>query len=555
MIGSIRKHSKWLWWVVASLTIISFVAWNTSPGTRYGSGRNAGYGVLYGKAITHEQFVAAQREFLIYYWMQAGEFPGKNPKFTQQEMDKQTYIRMMLVRKSEALGVHVSQEAMVAGANDILRSLSRNGPVVPMDEFIKRVLTPAGLDAQDFQRMVHDDLAIQQLVQTLGLSGALVPPQEASQLYDREHQEVSAQAVFFSASNYLSQVAVTPAAVGQFYSNYMAVAYRLPDRVQLNYVEWDLTNFLAAVEKTQTNINSKVESTYLQQGKELVPDAKTPEEAKAKIREMLLRQAAAGIALDKSKAFATELFAMDPVAPENLVTLAKQKDLTVHTTAPFTAAEGPAEFPAPAELVSAAVKLNADSPFGSKPIAGAESVYVFGLARQLPSAVQPLDQIHDQVVRDFQVHEAAFKARTAGTNFYFSTAVQMATGKTFAQAALAAGQAPLALKPFSLSSSAVAETEGLAEPGEIKQAAFTTQPGHVSQFMATAEGGFVLFVQTLLPVNEAEKKDKLPGYLSQIRRAQEGDAFNLWLQTEANRELRDTPIYAEMTGAAKSSAR
>ena len=43
---------------------------------------------------------------------------------------------------------------------------------------------------------------MQQLIQVLGLSGALVTPQEAGQLYDREHQEVSAQAVFFSASNF-----------------------------------------------------------------------------------------------------------------------------------------------------------------------------------------------------------------------------------------------------------------------------------------------------------------------------------------------------------------
>ncbi len=125
--------------------------------------------------------------------------------------------------------------------------IGRNGQAVPMSQFLERVLQPEGLDAADFQRFVRDDLTIQQLIQALGLSGALVPPQEAGQLYDREHQEVSAQAVFFSATNYLAQVTVTPAAVAQFYTNNMAV-YREPDRVQVNYVAYDLTNYFAAAE-------------------------------------------------------------------------------------------------------------------------------------------------------------------------------------------------------------------------------------------------------------------------------------------------------------------
>jgi len=51
----------------------------------------------------------------------------------------------------------------------------------------------------------------------MGMSGVLIPPQEVSQRYDREHQEVSAQGVFFSATNFSPQITATPAIVGQFY--------------------------------------------------------------------------------------------------------------------------------------------------------------------------------------------------------------------------------------------------------------------------------------------------------------------------------------------------
>lgn len=521
---------------------------------RNGGARNGGNGTLYGKPVTDEAFAAAQREFYIYYWLHSGEFPDRSPNFNRKDAERETYVRLMLTEKAKSLGIHVSEEALVAGAQELLRSLGRNGQAVPMSQFLDRVLKPEGLDVPDFQRFVLDDLTIQQLVQTLGLNGALVPPQEAGQLYDREHQEVSAQAVFFSATNYFSQVAVTPAAVAQFYTNNMAV-YREPDRVSLNYVEYDLTNFLAAAEQKvgKTNITAQADAYYAQHGQESVPEAKTPEEAKTKIREMILRQNAGLAAAEQAKQFVTELFAMDPVTPENLVTLARKKGLAVHATAPFSATDGPEEFPAPAELTKTAFKLNADSPF-SKPIAGAEAVYVIGLARQLPSAIQSLEQIHARVVQDFQNYQAAAKARNAGTNFYFQAAVQLAAGKTFAQAAVAAGQSPLALKPFSLSSTEVPEAEGRAEVSQLKQAAFSTQAGHMSQFMPTEDGGFVMFVQSFLPVDEAVKNVELPKFLSQMRRGRENEAFNLWLQTEANRELRNTPVYAE-TSAGKSAPR
>jgi len=152
------------------------------------------------------------------------------------------------------------------------------------------------------------------------------------------------------------------------------------------------------------------------------------------------------------------------------------------------------------------------------------------------------------VTRNFQMQEAAAKARMAGTNFYYNATIQLVAGKTFAQTALAAGQTPFALKPFSLSSREVPEAAGHAEVNLIKRAAFTTQPGRVSAFEPTAEGGFVMFVQSLLPVDEAAKTSGLKDYLSQLRRERGNEAFGLWLQAEENREMRNTPVWDELTG-------
>lgn len=545
MIGTIRKHSSWLWLVIIVATIISFLFWGAGPVARNSGGRTSsgGYGSLYGKEITPEAFAAAQREFFLYYWLHYGEWPDKSANMTRADLDKETYVRLMLAQKARSLGVYVSDDAVVTGANEMLRSIGgRSGQQVPMETFVERVLTPEGLTPTDLQRYIRNDLTIQQLVQALGLSGELITPTEAAQLYTRDHQEVSAQAVFFAASNYLARVASTPAAVAQFYTNNMA-AYREPDRVAVNYVVYDVSNYLAQskAEWAKTNFEEYVDAYYRQNAAQYA-DAKTPDEAKVKVRELLVRNRALMDARQSANEFANPLFALEPAKAENLISAAKAKGLTVHTTAPFAANAGPMDFDAPAAFTKEAFKLSADEPFAG-PIIGPDGVYIIALAQDLPSAIPPLDAIQSRVLSDFKEQQALALAQRDGTNFYYNATVQMATGKTFAQVAIATGQSPQVLPPFSLSSTEVAGFTERAELGQLKQAAFTTPAGHVSNFVPTADGGFVLFVQSLLPVDESKKLADMPQFLAQVRRGRQNEAFNLWLQGEANRELRNTPIY------------
>jgi len=550
MIGSIRKHSSWLWWVIAGLTIISFVVFMGSGPARNGGGGRAGdFGVIYGRTITAQDFQKAQAEYYLYYWMRNGQWPDKIASVSRDETEQGIYIRLLLGEKAKQLGIHVGEDALVAAASDFLRSLGRNGQPVAMDKFAEQVLAPEGLGVADLENFLRDELVVQQMIQVLGLTGALVTPQEAGQLYDRENQQVSAQAVFFAASNYLAQVTVTPAAVGQFYTNYLA-AYRLPDRVQVSYVFFNVTNYFAQAKaelNRTNNFDTYVDSVYNQYGASQFPDLK-PDEAKAKIREILIRQRATGDARQAANEFATAVFAVDPPKPENLAAYAKQKGLAAPVTAPFSANYGPEEFTAPPAFTKAAFQLSADQPFAG-PVPATDGIYVMALAAQLPSEIPSLEQIRGRVTQDFQERAAVALAQSAGTNFYYHTIVQMATGGSFAKSAAAAGYVPLVLPPFSLSTQELPELGERADLRAVKQVAFTTPPGHVGNFQPTADGGFVLFVSQLLPIDAAEKTTAMPDFLARVRRARQSEAFNLWLQGEANRELRNTPFFQKQAAA------
>jgi hypothetical protein len=555
MIGTIRKHSKWLWWVIAALTIISFIGWNIAPANRNGGvGGNGTYGTLYGHKITRQEYINARNEFYLFYWFRNDEWPDHNPNLKDKDLDEQIYLRLMLTQKAGALGIYVSEEAAAKTAGEMLRSpeLARafglTGQAVPFQTFVK-MLTSEGLTAADFERFARNDLIIQQLVQTLGLNGSLITPQEATAAYQRMHQDVSAQVVFFLASNYLSQVAVTPPVVAQFFTNYMP-QYRLPDRVQVNYVEFNLTNFLAQskTEWAKTNLDENVNAAFQKYGMDAFPEAKTPDEAKAKIRDLLIHQRALADAQRQANDFANAVVNQTPQRPENLAAVAKQMGLTVRLTAPFSSPYGPEEFTAPAAFTKSAFALTPDDPFAG-PIAGAYAYYEIALDKKLPSEIPPLDQIRDRVTQDYRMVQATMLAQRAGSNSAPVLAVQSAAGHNFASACIAAGLHPESLPPFSLSTQELPELAGRASLPQIQNAAFGTPVGQTSGFQETEDGGFIIYVQSRLPVDSTAMNADLPQFTASLRRERASEAFNQWLQAEANRQLRNTPVFSQQAVA------
>ena len=562
MIGTIRKHSKWLWWVIAALTVISFLYWGASVPTRNGGGVgvNGNYGTLYGHKITQQEYINARNEFYLFYWIRNHDWPDRNPNIKEQDLDQQIYLRLMLTKKADALGIYVTAEAAAAAAGDMLRSqeLARafglTGQSVPIERFVKQILQPKGLTADDFERFARDDVVIQQLIQTLGLSGSLITPQEAAAAYQHEHQEVTAQIVFLSASNFMSQVAVTPAVVAQFYTNLLA-QYRLPVRVQVNYVEFNLTNFLAQAkaEWARTNLEENVNATFQRFGMGEFPDAKTPDEAKAKIRESRIRERAYADARAQANEFATTFFSLipkdnEPQKPNLFADVAKQKGLTVRLTAPFASLYGPDEFAAPASFTKAAFALTSEDPFAG-PILGPTSVYVIALGKQIPSEIPSLDQIRDRVTQDYRMVQATMIAQRTGTNFAPALAGQLMAGHSFASACIAAGLQPETLPPFSLSTQELPELGERLKLNDFLRIVANTPAGHTSPFLETEDGGFIVYVQSRLPVDQTVMSANLPQFTARLRSARESEAFNQWIQTEASRQLRNTPAFRQPAAA------
>jgi hypothetical protein len=540
MFGTIRKHQTWLWAVIITLTIISFVTF-LSPNSKLNTGRGGeNYGSINGERVTREKFAAAYREVDLHTLFMSGHWLNEDKKQTRVDPEREAYQWLFLAQLQRNLGIHVGEDAAAAMGQQMIRSFERMG-VTSAAMFIQRVLQPHGLGVDDFERYIRHFLGIQELITTYGLSGRLVTPQEAKALYEREHQEVATEVAFFSASNYLASVTVTPEAISQFYSNRLA-NYIIPDRVQVSYVRFNVTNFLTQAESDlSTNLTEMIEANYQRLGSNYFADAKSPEEAKGKIRQGLIRTQAMNNARRRALDFANVLFDLKPFSANTLATLAATNGLSAAETLPFSREEDPKDLPVGPDFTKAAFSLNPDEPYAG-PLAGQDGVYVIAYDKQLPRETPSLDQVRDRVTADFRRSQAMMLAQATGRNFQTTVTNEMAQGKSFADVCAAANIKPVVLPPFSISTRALPEAEEFVSLNQLKQIAFSTAPGKVSSFQPSIEGGLVLFVKSKLPLDDSKTQAELPAFVTNLRRTRQQEAFEEWFRKEADKALRDTPV-------------
>lgn len=543
MIGTIRKHSKALWWVIIVVIVVTFVYWGSQTSQSGGGGGGGSLGSLNGETITPKNYEDAKREtYLSYFFSSGGTWPGQGRTIAGFDVERETYFRLLMIQKQAELGVHVSEEAVARVASERLRSMNRGNPLAP-EVFAKQVLGPQGLTMADFERYLRHELGVQQLVSVLGLGGELVTPQEVRAYYARENQEIQAQVAFFSASNYLATIQPTPEQIGQFYTN-QGARYRLPDRIQVNYVRFPLSNHLAeAVQKLNeiTNLTLEIEALYEQRGGTNFYTEKTPQEAQQLILKEVQEKQALELARKHAVEFATMLYTNEPMQPENLTTLAKQNGLTPLVSPPFSKEEPPTGLDVGAEFVRAAFALNAEEPF-SQTLLGNDGVYMISLNKTLPSEIPPLDAIRDQVTQDYRFNEAVMLARKAAMDFSV-TATNITSAPAFAAACALAKVKPITLPPFSLSTRKLEPVENHVPLSQFKQVAFSTLPGQMSQLQGSMDGAYAIFVQEKLPLDEAKLAANLPAFERSVRQTRRAEAFNDWFRNEAEKALRDVPYF------------
>ena len=549
MFGTIRRHQTWLWAIIITLTIVSFVIF-FSPAAKVdlmGGGRKENLGSINGQPVGREDYFSALRDVRLQYFLRRHAWPDRDPsaKQTGYNEQREVYDRLLLLQKITALQIHASDSAVIQYGSDILRSLGGQSGPVPLKTFEQNVLAPGGLTKEDFEQLLRHDLQLQQLVNLVTLSGTLLTPQEAQMLYRQEHEEVVVQVALFQGTNYFSGVAVTPAVVEQYFTNHLSV-YRVPPRIQVSYVKFDLTNYwhagAQAMTNSVTNLTEAVEQVYQRYGSNYAAEAKSPDEIKQKIvHEQILREGM-NLAGSNAAAFTDALLNKEPVRADNLSGLAKDWGLTVKVTDPFELDQAPKDLEVPPDFTKIAFSLTAEDPFNQRPILGEDGAYVIALRASLPSHDATLDSVRDRVTRDYQAAEAAKFARVAGESFYATLTNGLGQGTAFTNVCNQAHVKALALPPISRGDRDLPGIEDAVPFARIKDEAFTLKVGEVSPFVPTTDGGFILRVESRPPLDETKMQQELPQFMTMLRQSLQNEGFRRWFGEQERVGLRNTPL-------------
>ncbi len=543
MFGTIRRHAQWVWIPIVTVIIITFV-WFFMP-TGSGSARTA-FGqvaivngkpaTINGQTIPMDEFRSAYREtYLGHFFRSNGKEWPDGSESSKEMLDHDSVVRVFMLHKLKELDIEVSDEAAARLAMERLG----NYPPASLE---KEHLTPHGLNLADFDRFMRHEAAIQQLVGTVTASAKLIKPQEAEILYRKDHEEVATDLAVFWTSNYLDKVTVTPVLLTNYYITHQA-NYRVPERVQVSYVEFAASNYLAEADKQLaqiTNLSARVDDFYYKRGTNSFKDTNgvaLPEAAaKAKIREEIQHDSALTAARRKASEFGNELINLPQAnRAENLEKMAAAKNLPVKTTPPFDHTSGLDETNFPSDFREKALKLTQESPVLFTPIVGEEAVYVISLKARVPSEMPGFDKVQAKVADDYKNFQAWELARTTGTGFAAGVTNGLAQKKSFAELCDQTKVKPQALLPFSPSTSSLTNLDERINFYMIQHLAVSLKPGEASSFypLPRQEGGIVLYLRAKLPVDEAKVKAELPEFIGRLRMYRQNEDFNQWFNKQA----------------------
>jgi len=541
MFGTIRKHQNWLWAIIITIIILSFVVFFSPDVGRGSGGRRAAkgeYGSINGEAISVEDYRRGHDEARLAHFIRSGgqEWPSSRD---EENLKRSAIERVFLDQKVREMNIEVSDEAVGRVASERFGNPPREQLPTILARFEQEKLLPNRLNLGDFERFMRHEAALQQLYSAAGMTARLMNPKEAETMFRKEHQDAITEVALFTASNHLDKVKATPEDVSKFFTNNMPM-YRVPERIQVAYVEFPATNYFAEADKRMagiTNFDAQIEDFYYKKGTNTFKGSNdvvlSAEEAKKKIKEdERLRQGLLE-ARRKGYEFAVELEAQP--GSEKLETFEKfaaAKGLPIKLSEPFDRVSGLTNFPP--EFRAKAMMLTTNIAVQLTPITGEDGVYVIALKKRIPTEMPPFEKVQEKVTMDYKLQQARDLARQAATNFYASVTNALQQKRPFSDVVAQNNVKLIVPPPFSRSTTSLTNLDEKLRLEQLQHLAFenNVKPGDVSGIIPTAEGSMVMHLKELKAVDDAKLRAELPEYLRRLQAYRQSEAFGQWLRKQ-----------------------
>lgn len=546
MFRTLRQHKTWLWGILIIVVIISFVIFFSPDVNRNPEARPATVGRMDGKPVDSDTFRAAYFEADLLYFLNNGQRPQEGRGGWDGENEAKQ--RLILKDRAAKAGIKVSSEAATIWLQSLPIFKDKQGNYSPAfyERFITNVLNPSGYSRYMLEELAKSEMGIKQLITTVGLPGAMVSPRYATTSLQAQKEIYVAELATFPLSNFLASVEnIAEADLQQYYTNRMA-SYRIPEKMQVHYVEFPATNYFDAgmalfTQKEKVSAAEFADKIYKENDPELYVDEEGNTLSEAAAKEKIITEIHKAYSLRAARSAAAEFvntyFAAEKFSEQDYLEAAKAKGFTAKLSEPFSRTDGkPEALDFPASFAQAAWNLsptNAVIP----PVVGQTNVYAICFAGKIESKTPEYSEVAEKVLEDYKKAEAVKACNAAARAFATSVTNQLASGKSFQEAATESKAQFMAIPEFTADAESV-DIELPAQWWQIKNAvSFKTAPSVCSPIipaspLSTNAVAAVVYLKERKPADPAVVEAELTNYTKGLLADNLQSVFTDWFMAE-----------------------
>ena len=485
MVNLLRRYQKPLQFLVTLFTIISFtVFYSRSDFMEQGSKDRVGS--IYGQNFSQAQFLREGRKYelcqhVLFELWQSLIQPATN---ADEAMNNFVWNSVVLRHEADELGIRPTDaeiEATIKGlppfqTNGVYDSFKYN-------QFVQNALNPRGLMPDTLEEMAGNEIRLRKLKALLGTT-LVASPTEIRSMFELRHRKLETQVVRFDFAEFLKTQQPTDEDAKKAYEERKSTL-KTDEQRKVKFVAFSLPN----VEKPLV-------------GKERVD---VFEKLSEKAQEFMVAMT------DKNAKFEE---------------VAAKLGAKVQETPAFAQDEPPAELEKSPKAAAAAFKLTKDEPT-SDAVQTDKGYFLLQLAAVVSAREKTFEEAKTALLDDLKNERAQEAMNLKATEVRNKIEAELKAGKSFADAATAAGVKAEPYAAFSLAEPPFKEKDGR----EVTIAARDLNEGQISAFTPTGTGGGLLvFLAKKLPVDEKQFEEGKVELTEQLARGKGEAAFSEWFK-------------------------
>jgi hypothetical protein len=486
MVNLFRRFQQPLMILVTVLVIISFT-WFYSRSDFMDHGASTRVGSVYGKNFSQAQFMREGRKYELcqYVLFELWQTLIQPAMSADEAMNNFVWNSVVLRHEADRLGIQPT-DAEIEETIKGLPAFQTNGHYdsIKYNQFVQNALSPRGLMPDTLEEMVGNDIRLRRIKALLGTTLAATPS-EVRSMYELRNAKLECSVVRFDLAEFLKAQQPTEEDAKKAYEERKAT---------LKTDELRKVKFAAFT----------------------VPPAEKPLAGKERVDafEKLSEQAQAFMVAMTEKGAKFE-------------DVAAKLGVKVQETPAFSRNDPPAELGHSPQAAAAAFKLTQAEP-ASDAVQIENGYVLLQLADIVPAREKTFDEARTALIEELKTERAQEAMHAKASEVRIALETQLKAGKTFAEAATAAGVKAEEIPPFSL-------TEPPTKEREIGMAARDLTEGQLSPLVPTesaagASGGLLVYLAKKQPVDEKKFQEGKAELAEMLARSKSEAIFSQWLK-------------------------